>query len=85
MPPTKLIVVAGATGRLGQLTITALLAHPDVRIRALVRDPASPSAASLHGRTEVMRFDAESADAAACAAATAGAFAVVSTLQGGPG
>jgi nucleoside-diphosphate-sugar epimerase len=32
-----------------------------------------------------MRFDAESADAAACAAATAGAFAVVSTLQGGPG
>lgn len=31
-------LVAGATGKLGRLLIQALLTHPNVRVRALVRD-----------------------------------------------
>lgn len=84
MTTPKLIVVAGAAGRLGRLTVEALLSHPGVRVRALVRDPDAPAAAPLLGRAEVMAFDAATAGPAALAAATAGAFAVISTLQGGP-
>lgn len=84
MTNSKLIVVAGAAGRLGRLTIDALLTHPGVRVRALVRDPQAPAVAALHERAEVVAFDAAAADHAALAAATAGAFAVISTLQGGP-
>jgi nucleoside-diphosphate-sugar epimerase len=81
--PSKLVVVAGATGRLGRLTIDALVTHPGVRVRALVRD-AQSSRASFPDAVEVMAFDAVASSPSQRAAAVAGAFAVVSTLQGGP-
>lgn len=80
---SKLVVVAGATGRLGRLTIDALLARPDVRVRALVRDPKAANASFAPG-VEVVAFDAVASSPAERTAAVAGAFAVVSTLQGGP-
>lgn len=82
---SKVIVVAGAAGKLGRLLVHSLLSHRDVRVRALVRDPKKPEVASLASdRVELVAFDAVSADQAELAAVVAGAFAVVSTLQGGP-
>jgi nucleoside-diphosphate-sugar epimerase len=81
----KLIVVAGGAGRLGRLIVNALLEHPGVRVRVLVRDPAKPDVATLASdRVELVAFDATGVSDAARAAAVRGAFAVVSTLQGGP-
>jgi len=81
----KTVVVAGAAGKLGRLVVDALLASPNVRVRALVRDPQKPDVASLaRERVELVAFDASAADASARAAAVEGAFSVVSTLQGGP-
>jgi hypothetical protein len=84
-PPKKLIVVAGAAGKLGRLVVESLLAERHVKVRALVRDPKRPEVASLASdRVELFAFDAVTADAATLAAAVHGSFAVVSTLQGGP-
>jgi nucleoside-diphosphate-sugar epimerase len=81
----KLVVVAGAAGKLGRLVIGALLAQPGVRVRALVRDPGKPEAAQLASeRVELHAYDVLSADAAQHAESVRGAYAVVSTLQGGP-
>jgi nucleoside-diphosphate-sugar epimerase len=81
----KLIVVAGAAGKLGRLVVESLLAEPEVRVRALVRDPKRPELAGLAGgRVELLAFDAVKADAATLAEVVRGSFAVVSTLQGGP-
>jgi len=81
----KLIVVAGAAGKLGRLVIDAVLADPSARVRALVRDPKKPEAAALaRDRVELFELDVVEADPAARAAAVAGAWSVVSTLQGGP-
>jgi hypothetical protein len=75
----KLIVVAGANGRLGRLVISSLLEHPDVVVRALARDPRQ--LADLAGpRVSVTAWDAARPDDAV----VSGAYAVVSTLQGGP-
>lgn len=79
----KLIAVVGAAGKLGGLVIDALLETPGVRVRALVRDP-SKLAGRPSDRVEVVAFDATTADTAARAAAVQGAYAIVSTLQGGP-
>ena len=82
---TKLVVVAGGTGKLGRLVVNALLEHPSVRVRVLARDPGKADVASMAGdRVELVAFDAVTADDAARARAVRGAFAVVSTLQGGP-
>lgn len=82
---TKRIVVAGAAGKLGRLVVQELLRHPSVQVRALVRDPARPDVASLKGeRVELVAFDAQAADDAAWSQVVSGAYAVVSTLQGGP-
>lgn len=81
----KLIVVAGGAGRLGRLLVNALLDHPGVRVRVLVRDPEKPEVAAMAREgLELVGFDAASASDAARADAVRGAFAVVSTLQGGP-
>lgn len=80
-----LVVVAGAAGKLGRLVVAELLRQPTVRVRLLVRDPEKPEVAALRGaRTELVAFDATTATEADCRAAVQGAFAVVSTLQGGP-
>jgi nucleoside-diphosphate-sugar epimerase len=81
----RLIVVAGAAGRLGRLVTTELLRHPDVRVRLLVRNPEKPEVAALRGeRTELVAFEATAVREPAYEAAVRGADAVVSTLQGGP-
>lgn len=81
----KLIVVVGAAGRLGRLIVNALQSQPNVRVRALVRDPQKPEAASLASeRVEVRAFDAARASDAERDLAVRGAYTVVSTLQGGP-
>lgn len=81
----KLVVIAGGAGKLGRLLVHALLEHPSVRVRVLVRDPRKPDVATMASdRVELMAFDAVSASDEARAAAVDGAFAVVSTLQGGP-
>lgn len=79
----KIVVVVGAAGKLGRLVIESLLAHPDVHVRALVRDPQR--AMDLRGdRVEIVAFDAAKSTERERAAVVEGAFAVVSTLQGGP-
>ena len=81
----KLVVVVGAGGKLGRLVVQSVLAQPGARVRALVRDTNKPDAAALAGpRVELVAFDATAATDAQRAAAVRGAFAVVSTLQGGP-
>lgn len=77
------LVVVGAAGKLGRLVCASLLAAPQVRVRALVRDPAKLSELAAAG-VELVAFDAATASDAERAAALAGASAVVSTLQGGP-
>jgi nucleoside-diphosphate-sugar epimerase len=81
----KLIVVVGAAGRLGRLIVQALLSDRSARVRALVRDPKKPEAAALAAeRVELRAFDAATASDAERDLAVKGAYAVVSTLQGGP-
>jgi nucleoside-diphosphate-sugar epimerase len=79
----ELVVVVGAAGKLGRLVCASLLAAPQVRVRALVRDPAKLSELAAAG-VELVAFDAATASDAERATALAGASAVVSTLQGGP-
>lgn len=81
----KLIVVVGAAGKLGRLVVDALLSQSDVQVRALVRDPKKPEIAALqHPRLTWQAYDVATASPAEQGAAVAGAWAVVSTLQGGP-
>lgn len=81
----KLIVVAGASGRLGRLVIEALLRDPHARVRALVRDAEKPEVAALaKDRVELFSVDVAAAEEGRRAQAADGAWAVVSTLQGGP-
>ncbi|MDX2093492.1 MAG: NmrA family NAD(P)-binding protein [Kofleriaceae bacterium] len=80
-----LVVVVGAAGKLGRLVVQAVLEHPGARVRALVRDPRKPEVQGLAGpRVELLAFDATTATDTERAAAVAGSYAVVSTLQGGP-
>lgn len=81
----KLIVVVGAAGKLGRLVVDALLSQSDVTVRALVRDPSKPELAAVtHPRLQWQAYDAAGHNAAELQAAVQGAWAVVSTLQGGP-
>lgn len=83
--PGKLVVVAGATGKLGRLVVDELLARPGVRVRALVRDLGKPEAMALAERgAETFVLDVAAATDAQREVAVRGAFAVVSTVQGGP-
>lgn len=75
MTEQKIIAVAGATGSQGGGTVRALLADPEHRfaIRALTRDPESPTARALVARgAEVVRADF--GDEESVRAALAGAY-----------
>ncbi|MDP2274648.1 MAG: NmrA family NAD(P)-binding protein [Archangium sp.] len=81
----KLIVIVGSAGKLGRLVLASLLKQPNLKVRALVRDLTKPEVAVLVGpRVELKVFDIAKATAAERTAAVSGAFAVVSTVQGGP-
>jgi uncharacterized protein YbjT (DUF2867 family) len=78
---TTSVLVAGATGDLGQRIVRELLTH-DARIRVLTR-PGSGSAASLYGAND--RIDIVTAaytDHAALTTAVAGTDVVVSAVSG---
>lgn len=79
----KVVVVVGAAGKLGRLVVDSLLAHPGIIVRALVRDPAKVEDLK-RDRVELVGFDAAASSDAERAAVVAGAYAVISTLQGGP-
>jgi nucleoside-diphosphate-sugar epimerase len=79
----KLIVIAGATGKLGRLIIDAVAKEPSARVRALVRDASKLGLAGA-ANIEVQEIDVANADPAALADAVRGAWAVISALQGGP-
>jgi uncharacterized protein YbjT (DUF2867 family) len=79
---TKTVVVAGATGKLGQLVVDNVLAK-GAAVRALVRDKNKPEALALANRgVEVHEAGLDAPEE--LRAALEGAYALVSTLQGGP-
>ncbi|MCW2307472.1 NmrA family NAD(P)-binding protein [Rhodobium gokarnense] len=82
----KIVVLAGATGDLGSLIAKELLAKPEVTLRVLVRPESVAKVASLSERgVEVVEVDLASEDQGGVLdGAMAGAFSVVSAVQGGP-
>ena len=80
---TRVVLVAGGTGRLGTLVVTALAAR-GVDVRVLTRDPRRADHLAA-AQVEVVHGDVR--DAASLAAAVAGVDVVVSAVQGfaGPG
>jgi nucleoside-diphosphate-sugar epimerase len=81
----KTVLLVGGTGNLGGMIGRALLAKPDVELRLLVREGSRAKVADLESRgAKVVIGDIGPGGEAALEAAVAGAFSVVSALQGGP-
>lgn len=81
----KIIALVGGTGRLGTLIANALLEKPDVELRLLVRAGSRIKLAELEKRgAQVVEGALGAEDGAALAALCKGAYAVVSSVQGGP-
>jgi nucleoside-diphosphate-sugar epimerase len=81
----KKIVVAGATGKLGRLMIESLFTYPGVQVRALVRDAKKAEALALKALgAELFELNLASSTEEQKRQAVEGAFAVISTIQGGP-
>ena len=81
----KIVVVAGATGRLGGLIARALVKNEGVTVRAPIRPGNAQKAADL-AKLGVEIIEAAidgSGDKAALDKIMQGAFSVVSALQGG--
>lgn len=81
--PKITVLLVGATGHLGGIVARALLSKPDVHLRCLVRPGGSARADALTAAGASI-VEADLGDPEALDRACAGAFAVVSTLQGGP-
>ncbi len=86
---TTTVLLAGATGMLGNRIATHLLDQPDVAVRLLLRSTSPADAAKAEAIDRLMSRGAQvvSGDVsnpASLDAATAGVDAVVSALQGGP-
>jgi uncharacterized protein YbjT (DUF2867 family) len=84
---TQSILLAGATGMLGQHLARHLLQQPDARVRLLVRDTADTQKSAtirslLALGAEVV--DGDLADAESLDRATRGIDVIVSAVQGGP-
>jgi uncharacterized protein YbjT (DUF2867 family) len=78
---TTSVLVAGATGDLGQRIVRELLTH-DVRVRVLTR-PGSSTASTLYGGdSRIDIVTASYSDAAGLTAAVAGSDCVVSAVSG---
>lgn len=81
----KIVGLVGASGQLGTLIAEALLRTPNVTLRLLVRPGSRAKVAKLEGAgAEVVEGALGQHDTAALNALTAGAFSVVSSIQGGP-
>jgi uncharacterized protein YbjT (DUF2867 family) len=80
---TTHILLAGATGNLGQLIAQNLLSKPAVRLSVLVRDAKSPKAQGL-AQAGATLIEAELTDKTALLNATQGQQIVISALSGGP-
>ncbi|MFB2585819.1 NmrA family NAD(P)-binding protein [Herbiconiux liukaitaii] len=78
---TRTILLAGATGDLGQRIARELLLH-DVRLRVLTRPGSSTAAALFGGDARIDVVTAAYSDRAALTAALAGADVVVSAVSG---
>jgi nucleoside-diphosphate-sugar epimerase len=81
--PNKVVLLAGASGRLGGLIARAILAKPDVTLRCLVRPGSQDKLAGLDG-IEIVLGDVGPGSEAELEKACAGVYSVVSALQGGP-
>ncbi|WP_375424819.1 NmrA family NAD(P)-binding protein [uncultured Friedmanniella sp.] len=87
---TSTVLIAGATGKLGNRIATHLLTQPDVAVRLLVRasayqDPARTAATDTLVGAGASIATGDVTDPTSLKAATAGVDVVVSALQGGPG
>jgi len=81
---SKVVVVAGAAGKLGTLVVRELSTR-GAKVRAIVRDAARSEARGLvELGADVVTLDVARATGDALAGVVRGAFAVVSTMQGGP-
>lgn len=83
------VLVAGATGMLGNRIAAHLLDQDEVDVRLLVREPGASAPARTKALDPLVRRGAavvtgDVADPSSLEAATAGADVVVSALQGGP-
>ncbi len=76
-----MIIVAGANGKLGELTIQSLM-HRNVKVRALVRAGGDPSRLSQLNMLGVEIHPIDFSSQAALVKACEGATCVVSTLSG---
>lgn len=86
---TKIVVLAGATGKLGALAAEALLEKPDVQLRVLVRPSSVEKVSALREKgVEIYEVDLENAEHDdELATALNGAYSVLSAVAGesGPG
>lgn len=86
---TTTVLIAGATGMLGHRIAAHLLDQPDVAVRLLVRQAATPDSERARTIDALVERGAvvvpgDVTDPDTLDAATAGADVVVSALQGGP-
>lgn len=81
----KIIALVGGTGQLGALIADALLDVENVELRLLVRAESRSKVSDLEARgATVVEGALGAGDASALDALVEGAFAVISSIQGGP-
>lgn len=80
----KIVVVAGASGVLGEDIANALLNKPNVQVRILTRPQSVEKLAALKDKgAEIVAIDLEQSSSEQLASALSGAFSLVSALNGG--
>ncbi|MEM5717744.1 NmrA family NAD(P)-binding protein [Proteus mirabilis] len=81
----KIVGLVGASGHLGGLITEELLNNPNVTLRLLVRPESRAKVAELEARgAEVVEGSIGQENEAALTKLAEGAFAIVSSIQGGP-
>lgn len=80
----KIVVVAGASGVLGEDIVNALLQKPNVKVRILTRPQSAAKLTAFQDQgAEIVAVNLEHGSSKQLASALAGAFAFVSALNGG--